>query len=146
MNEAGGGEPKQQFELPQPAETADRGDEAVEHQRPAGQEVGAGKQAAPPAIQPPPAIPDVPDVQAPALPMQDDNITPVVSSKTTKIQAADKDLIEKEWVDKAKQLVAETRSDPFKQKNEMSKIKADYIGKRYKKNIKTEPAWASYWS
>jgi Txe/YoeB family toxin of Txe-Axe toxin-antitoxin module len=46
--------------------------------------------------------------------------------------------IEKEWVQRAKSLVAQTQDDPYKQKNEMSKIKADYIKKRFNKTIPVE--------
>lgn len=62
----------------------------------------------------------------PAQPAQDN--TPAV--------ADDLDLIEKEWVDKAKQIVAETRNDPYMQNDKMSKYKADYIKKRYGMNIR----------
>lgn len=52
--------------------------------------------------------------------------------------ADDSDLIEKEWVIKAKQIVAATKSDPYRQNIEMSKMKADYLKKRYNKDIKVE--------
>lgn len=50
-------------------------------------------------------------------------------------EAADSDLIEKEWVMKAKQIVEHTAEDPYKQQEELSKIKADYMKKRYNKDI-----------
>lgn len=50
--------------------------------------------------------------------------------------ADDTDLIEKEWVEKAKQLVDKTKNDPYVQNKEMSKFKATYIKKRYNKDIK----------
>jgi hypothetical protein len=50
--------------------------------------------------------------------------------------AGDIDLIEKEWVIKAKAIVENTRDDPHLQNKEMSKFKADYIKKRYNKDIK----------
>src|SRR5687768_9885101 len=43
------------------------------------------------------------------------------------INAADEDLIEKEWVDKAKRIVEETRSDPYQQEDKVSKLQADYL-------------------
>lgn len=52
--------------------------------------------------------------------------------------ADDSDLIEKEWVDKAKQIVAATREDPYVQNKELSKFKADYLKKRYGKDMKLE--------
>lgn len=50
--------------------------------------------------------------------------------------ANDDDLIEKEWVDKAKKIVQQTRSDPYTQEKEVSKLQADYIKKRYGKDVK----------
>lgn len=51
-------------------------------------------------------------------------------------EAADTDLIEKEWVVKAKQIVEHTSSDPYTQQEELNKVKADYMKKRYNKDIK----------
>lgn len=50
--------------------------------------------------------------------------------------ADDVDLIEKEWVDKAKEIVAQTAHDPYLQNKEMNKVKAEYLKKRYNKDIK----------
>jgi hypothetical protein len=50
-------------------------------------------------------------------------------------EAADSDLIEKEWVLKAKQIVEHTADDPFRQQEELSKMKADYLKKRYNKDL-----------
>lgn len=52
--------------------------------------------------------------------------------------ADDAELIEKEWVVKAKQIVAATREDPYAQTKEISKFKADYLKKRYNKDLKIE--------
>jgi hypothetical protein len=50
--------------------------------------------------------------------------------------ADDIDLIEKEWVVKAKEIVAKTKDDPYRQNQEMSKVKADYLKKRYNKDLR----------
>lgn len=50
--------------------------------------------------------------------------------------AGDIDLIEKEWVVKAKAIVDKTRNDPHAQQKEISKFKADYMKKRYNKDVK----------
>lgn len=50
--------------------------------------------------------------------------------------ADDDDLIEKEWVIAAKEIVARTAHDPHLQNREISKMKADYMKKRYNKDIK----------
>ena len=49
--------------------------------------------------------------------------------------ADDVDLIEKEWVEKAKEIVGKTKENPYLQNKAISEIKADYIQKRYNKNI-----------
>jgi hypothetical protein len=48
----------------------------------------------------------------------------------------DSDLIEKAWVDKAKQIVERNRDDPHKQSEALTVFKADYMKKRYGKAIK----------
>lgn len=50
--------------------------------------------------------------------------------------ADDVDLIEKEWVDKAKKIVSSTKHDPYEQEKQVSHLQADYLMKRYNKQIK----------
>lgn len=50
--------------------------------------------------------------------------------------AADDELIEKEWVDKAKKIVAKTKDNPYQQEKEVSRLQADYLKKRYGKEVK----------
>ncbi|HEX9679202.1 MAG TPA: hypothetical protein VGA08_01105 [Candidatus Saccharimonadales bacterium] len=52
--------------------------------------------------------------------------------------AADVDVIEKEWVNKAKAIVHEHKHDPYTQENEASRLKADYKTKRFNKVVKTD--------
>ncbi len=77
-----------------------------------------------------PAFP--PPVHAPAS-------TPAVASDNDDnlpAAAEDADIIEKEWVIKAKQLVDATKDDPHRQNKEINKMKAAYIKKRYDKELK----------
>lgn len=85
-----------------------------------------GPATPPTTSDPAPAIPtsSVPSVAVSTVPTDD---SPMIADDT--------DLIEKEWVDKAKQLVEQTKNDPFKQNQEINKIKATYIKKRYNKDI-----------
>ena len=138
MNEVGGGQPEQHLELPPSEAGAEIVKAPAEHDKSAS-EGAPGKQATPPAIQALPVVPDIPTV-APTASAHDDNQIVVSSPKTAKLPAADGNLIEKQWIQKAKEIVAETKNDPYKQKNEMSKAKADYIQKRFKKTIKTDDA------
>lgn len=79
---------------------------------------------APPPVLPMPAQSQV--VPMPVVATTDDN---------NPAMAADDDLIEKEWVDKAKKIIAETRDDPYKREREVSKLQADYLRKRYGREI-----------
>lgn len=51
-------------------------------------------------------------------------------------EANDLDIIEKEWVTQLKNVVGHTAQDPHNQQTEITKIKADYMKKRYNKDIK----------
>lgn len=64
------------------------------------------------------------------------NTQPITAADDAALIADDADLIEKEWVARAKSVVEQTKTDPFVQNNELNKVKADYIKKRYNKDIK----------
>ena len=51
--------------------------------------------------------------------------------------AEDLDLIEKIWVQKAKQIVDSTQGDPHVQNEQLNKMKVEYIKKRYDKDIRS---------
>lgn len=51
--------------------------------------------------------------------------------------ADDEDVIEKEWVSKAKAIVDNTKDNPNAQSKELGKFKAEYIKKRFNKDMKT---------
>lgn len=89
---------------------------------------------------PTPSIP-TPQQPVPVTPRQQPVTTPVVpntSVNTAQLVADDSDLIEKEWVEKAKAIVAQTAHDPNLQSKEVNKIKVDYMQKRYNKQLKVD--------
>lgn len=51
--------------------------------------------------------------------------------------ADDVDVIEKEWVDRAKKIVEETKDDPHQQEIAVNQLQADYLMKRYGKQVKS---------
>ena len=55
---------------------------------------------------------------------------------STPAVADDVDVIEKEWVNKARSIVDATKDDPHKQEKAVSKLQADYLLKRYGKQVK----------
>ena len=50
--------------------------------------------------------------------------------------ADDVDVIEMEWVKKAKQLIQDTKDDPHAQEQAMEQLQIEYLRKRYGKEIK----------
>lgn len=100
-----------------------------ERQESREQHVG-GPSGDPVAMQPAaPALPPLP----PVTPMQ--TAVQPVADNSTPTSASDEDLIEKEWVEKAKKVVADTKHDPYLQGQEVSKLQADYLKKRYGKVV-----------
>ena len=89
-----------------------------------------GPQGDPTGIQPvftPPPMPIVDNTQPAGAVAADDAAGPAT--------AADDDLIEREWVEKAKKVVAETRNDPHAQDLAVGRLQADYLKKRYGKTV-----------
>src|SRR5579872_4675226 len=78
------------------------------------------------ALSPVPATGNLPAITPPAnQPLAP--VTPVANQPPpqTPSSAADTDLIEKEWVDKAKEIVDKTRTDPYLQTKQINQMKAD---------------------
>jgi hypothetical protein len=113
----------------------------------------AGSENMPPAM--PPAVPGMPPAAGQAAPAggvpsmtlplpvapasnPQQNDVPATTQSATPTVVDDGDLIEKEWVNKAKQIVDQNRNDPFKQSEELTVFRADYMKKRYNKNIKLD--------
>jgi hypothetical protein len=70
--------------------------------------------------------------QAPVLDTASSTPQSLVTSPTV---ASDDDLIEKEWVDRAKKVLAETKDDPYRREQEVSRLQADYLEKRYGRKL-----------
>lgn len=73
-------------------------------------------------------------IAAPQAPSSDNVV--VHSGSDTPMIAADEDVIEKEWVNKAKKVINRTKGDPYAKEREVSKLQADYLQKRYGKQVK----------
>lgn len=74
-------------------------------------------------------------IPTPPPPMVDNNSKISVSDDAPMV-AADEDLIEMEWVNKAKKIINDTKSDPYLQEREVSKLQASYLQRRYGKDVK----------
>jgi hypothetical protein len=126
--------PQPQFEIPKKPQ---QGQEAITERAIEQRQVSEGAPAKQAPKFPGTPLPPVPP------PIQQQPVAPPraagkTNSPAAGLQAQDTDLIEKEWVQRAKSIIAHTQDDPFKQKNEMSKFKADYIKKRFNKSIPSD--------
>lgn len=123
-----------------PVESASNGEVPSQ---PSGYETDLGRslerreqhsEAAPPAgpsdnstiVLPTPPTPSLADDTTATLPQVQDD---------TPATANDNELIEKEWVDKAKKVIAETKDDPYRREQEVNKLQADYLFKRYGRKL-----------
>lgn len=77
---------------------------------------------------PPPVIP----ITTPSSVSTTDD-TPAINDAP--IVANDDDLIEKEWVDRAKKIIHDTKDNPYEREREVAKLQADYLQKRYGKEL-----------
>jgi hypothetical protein len=50
--------------------------------------------------------------------------------------STDDNKLDEEWINKAKMIVEQTHTDPFRESHEISRVKADYLKTRYNKVIK----------
>lgn len=66
---------------------------------------------------------------APVVAPQNDTATNATSASP--LIAADEDLIEKEWVDKAKEIILHTKDDPHTRTEKVNELQRDYLQKRY---------------
>jgi len=127
-----------QFELPPLQPDPNKGKAAQPETAPNAEALPPQPAAGPAATQMPPMQQMQDNTQAVAQPV------PVAmgqaSTSGAPAVADDLDLIEKEWVDKAKEIVARTNNDPYSQNKEINHFKADYMKKRYGKDIKVGDA------
>lgn len=137
MNPNRGESSQGNFELPPQPSSPEGEDQRQEKgsEAPAAPVEQAGKQA-PVSLPPVPALPAA-DTPIIAAPPQDSS----AGAQSVSVHPADdSERIEPVWVNKAKAVIAQTRDDPYMQKSEMSKVKAEYIQKRFNKQVKTDEA------
>lgn len=102
----------------------ERGQERFEQVAEASARVSDAAASAPVVTPVAPAVPT-----PPAPPQQ------AAPSSTTPLVAADEDLIEKEWVDKAKEIIEQTKDDPHARTVKVNELQRDYLQKRYGKVV-----------
>jgi hypothetical protein len=123
------------FEIPKSTEKVlkfEGGMEAIDSHSP---EVSKEILPAPAPVQSTTAVPVLGDPQAAAAIVSNATTLVTVQADDTHIIADDVDVIEKEWVDRAKKIIRLTSDDPFVETKEISKLKASYLKKRFDKDI-----------
>ncbi len=76
-------------------------------------------------------------ITLPSVPgLSQDDTTNNATATSAPVLAADDDVIEKEWVNKVKGVINQTKGDPYSKEREVSKLQSDYMQKRYGKQIK----------
>jgi hypothetical protein len=109
---------------PNPENAIERAPERVEQR----------SEATPAAVNAQPVLPAPVVLPEPVTPVADDTNTQA-SDNGMPLVAHDDDLIEKEWVDKAKKIIVQTKDDPYAREREVGKLQADYLRKRYGKEL-----------
>jgi type IV secretory pathway VirJ component len=90
-------------------------------------------EATPAAVNAAPILPAPITVPLPSIGTDDVAVQPATDN--TPLIANDDDLIEKEWVDQAKKIIVQTKDDPYKREQEVNKLQADYLRKRYGREL-----------
>ena len=86
---------------------------------------------------PPPAMPAPVAMPMPPQPLP---ATPAPAADPTvanPIAANDDDVIEKEWVDRAKQVILRTKDNPYARERAIGELQRDYLAKRYGRQVGT---------
>lgn len=86
-------------------------------------------------LAPPPPL--VPVVIIPETPQPIPQTPPVVTSPVAvnPTTANDDDDIEKEWVDRAKQVILQTKDNPYAREKAIGELQRDYLAKRYGRQV-----------
>ncbi len=109
---------------PTPEVGGERGTERFEQRR----ETSPSTAVSAPVLPTPVVIPE------PSATSSDDGTGALVADDLPLV-ANDDDLIEREWVDKAKRIIVETKDDPYRREQEVSKLQVDYLRKRYGREV-----------
>lgn len=111
---------------PTPEGAIERGVERVEQRS----ETSSAAVIASPVLPAPVVIPE-----PVAVASDSGTVTNSIVASDAPLVANDDDLIEKEWVDKAKKIIVETKDDPYRREQEVSKLQVDYLRKRYGREL-----------
>lgn len=78
----------------------------------------------------------LPVAQPMQMPVAMSTVVPVDDTQSLNpVSANDDDMIEKEWVDRAKQVLVQTKDDPYQREKAIGALQRDYLMKRYGKQL-----------
>lgn len=83
---------------------------------------------------PPPVAIPMPVVSVPQAPVATATPTPD-PTVSNPVAANDDDVIEKEWVDRAKQVILQTKDNPYAREKAIGELQRDYLAKRYGRRV-----------
>lgn len=107
-------------------------DDATANAAPRPERVGSGQ---PPAQQFVVPLPTTPPMQTSTSSVQQVN-SQVQSNTSAPAQPQDEASLDKEYVNKAKLIIEQTKNDPFIRTNEIGKVKAEFLKRKYGKEIR----------
>lgn len=125
--------PGYNYEVPVPYASPEVGPAASPERLPVGAPERSPERSPIELAPPPPAPAPVAQPQPAALPAVQPAQDPIQAQNPT--SANDDDVIEKEWVDRAKQVIVETRNDPRAREKAIGALQRDYLMKRYGKQL-----------
>ncbi|HJQ07853.1 MAG TPA: hypothetical protein VJ836_00040 [Candidatus Saccharimonadales bacterium] len=125
--------------LPQPSTEQDTSLDGyqVGYRMPAEKGVASPEPPSMPLVTP--SFDQSPSITPPPMQQSVDPATAAIPQQSIAAPAdddSDSDALDEEWVNKAKVIVEQTKNDPYKESNELGKVKADYLKIRYNKQIK----------
>lgn len=103
--------------------------ETEQHATPERVEQRSAVELAPPPVMPLPVMIPVTEAPAPTI----DPVPP--AGVVNPIAANDDDDIEKEWVDRAKQVIIQTKDNPYAREKAIGELQRDYLMKRYGRQV-----------
>lgn len=86
-------------------------------------------------LAPPPPVPLPVAVQAPGVDVAAQVPPMQPQGSSNPVAANDDDTIEKEWVNRAKQVIAQTKDNPYAREKAIGELQRDYLMKRYGRQV-----------
>jgi hypothetical protein len=80
-------------------------------------------------------VSEINTVTAIPAPIVDDSVVVTDTTNLADIATSDDGVIEREWVDRAKKIINETKSNPYKQEEEVKQLQNDYLREKFGRGL-----------